>query len=146
MSGDSAAITKEIHVAAGVLWRGGRVLCCRRPEGRPMAGFWEFPGGKLEPGETPEDALCRELFEELGVRVTALVFWRRLDHDYAERGLRVHLYFFHVTAFAGEPAAKEGQGLVWQPWERAWELDFLGADADIVRELAPPAPEGQAGA
>lgn len=137
MSGDQAF--REIRVAAGVLWRDGTVLCCRRPEGKPMAGCWEFPGGKLEAGESAKDALVRELSEELAIRITRCEPWCLLDHDYPERSLRVHLAFFHVTAFEGEPVAKEGQTLLWQPWQKAGELAFLGADAEIVRRLRPPA-------
>ena len=133
-----------IDVAAGILWRGGRLLAAQRPGGKPLAGFWELPGGKLEAGESAEAALARELAEELGVRVREARFWRLAEHAYPERGIRVRLHFFHVTEFDGEPVAREGQALAWVTPQDAGALPFLPADADIVRELQEP--EGMAAA
>lgn len=132
-------VKREIRVAAGVVWKDGRLLCCRRPDGSPMGGWWEFPGGKLEPGETPEAALSRELKEELGLMVIKCQPWQSLTHDYEEQGLRVHLHFFHVTEFEGEPVPLEGQEFVWADPDEAKSLAFLPADAGIVRKLAQPA-------
>ena len=136
-----------IEVAAGILWREGRLLAAQRPEGKPLAGFWELPGGKLEAGESAEAALARELAEELGITVREARFWRVSEHPYPERGIRVRLHFFHVPEFDGEPAAREGQALAWVTPEEAAGLAFLPADADILRELreregtaAPVAP------
>ena len=129
-----------VEVAAGILWREGRLLAAQRPEGKPLAGFWEIPGGKLEAGESPGAALSRELAEELGVTVREARFWRDAEHAYPERGFRVRLHFFHVTDFGGEPVAREGQALAWVTPREARELAFLPADADILREVRPPAP------
>ncbi|WP_165075034.1 MULTISPECIES: (deoxy)nucleoside triphosphate pyrophosphohydrolase [unclassified Desulfovibrio] len=95
-----------IDVAAGILWRGGRLLAAQRPGGKPLAGFWELPGGKLEAGESAESALARELAEELGLTVREARFWRLAEHAYPARGIRVRLHFFHVTEFDGEPVVK----------------------------------------
>lgn len=125
-----------VKVAAGILWRGGRLLAAQRPGGKPLAGFWELPGGKLEAGESAEAALARELAEELGVTVLEARFWRVSEHDYPERGFRVRLHFFHVRKFSGEPRAREGQALAWVTPEAAAGMAFLPADAEILRALA----------
>ena len=130
-----------VDVAAGILWREGRLLAARRPEGKPLAGFWELPGGKLEAGESAAAALARELAEELGVSVREASFWRAYEHAYPARGIRVRLHFFHVTEFDGEPAPREGQALAWVTPEEAAGMAFLPADADMLRELRE-APQG----
>ena len=129
-----------VEVAAGILWREGRFLAAQRPKGKPHPGFWELPGGKIEPGESAEAALGRELSEELGVSLRAARFWRAVEHAYPERGIRVRLHFFHVTKFGGEPAPREGQMLAWVTPGEAAGLAFLPADADVVREIREPAP------
>jgi 8-oxo-dGTP diphosphatase len=125
---------KPIEVVAAVIWQAGRYLGVRRPAGKPMAGAYEFPGGKIEPGETPEIALGRELREELGITPTAFAFFREKAHAYEL--LSVQLYFFHVHAYTGEPQALEGQDLEWlTPWQ-ALTRPFLEADREVVAALA----------
>lgn len=126
---------RGIDVAAGVIWQAGRFLAAQRPPDKPHAGFWEFPGGKLEPGEDAAQALARELAEELDIRVRTATFWRCAEHDYPERGIHVRLHFFHVTAFDGQPFSREGQNLRWILPEEASSLPFLPADAAIVAAL-----------
>ena len=120
------------EVAAGIVWRAGLVLAARRRPGTFMEGWWEFPGGKLEAGESPRQALCRELKEELGIRASRAEFWLSKDHVYEDRGLKVRLYFFHVMAFEGDPEPVEGQELRWIAPAEASDRDFLPADADVL--------------
>jgi len=123
-----------VDVSAAILWRDGRYLAVERPQGKAMAGFWEFPGGKVEPGETPGQALVRELREELGVDVLEFAFWKEKAHFYERIAVRLH--FFHVTAFEGEPRPLEDQRMNWVLPAQASRWPFLEADLDIVRELA----------
>jgi len=123
-----------ISVVAGVLWREGRYLAVQRPEGKPYAGYWEFPGGKVEPGESLEAALVREFEEELGLTPLKYRYWREKRHAYPE--LTVHLHFFHITEAAGAPQALEGHHIAWIEPTEASALPFLEADAPIVAALA----------
>lgn len=128
---------KIIHVVAGALADGrGRVLVTRRPEGAHQGGLWEFPGGKLEPGETPLAGLERELAEELGIRVLASRPLIQVHHDYGDR--RVLLDVHRVTAFAGTPVGREGQPLDWRHPEDMDPADFPAADRPIITALRWP--------
>ena len=127
----------RIEVVGGILWKGKRFLAARRPEGNNHAGFWEFPGGKVEPGETGEQALARELFEELSITDCEMRFWRTVEHDYPERSVRLH--FFHVLHFSGTPVPNDEQTLRWVTPNEAQELPFLEADRPLIPELIPPA-------
>lgn len=128
-----------LHVMAGVLCdTQGRVLLAQRPAGKHLAGFWEFPGGKLEPGEAPRLALVRELREELGVLIKPQdgVPLVRIPWHYGERGLLLDAWQF--THWQGTPAPLEGQALRWQlPWEV--DLATLApADRPILQALRLP--------
>lgn len=122
-----------LQVVGAVLWRDGRLLAVQRPPGRRHAGLWEFPGGKIEPGETALDALARELREELGITPCGARWWRSLSHTYPD--LRVELHFYTVGAFAGEPCALEGQTLRWVTPVEALDLPFLEADRPLLADL-----------
>jgi 8-oxo-dGTP diphosphatase len=124
-------MTATVRVAAAVLFDAGRrVLIARRPEGKHMAGFWEFPGGKLDGAETAAQALARELREELGIALQRCHPLLQLRHHYAER--IVALEVFVVEAFTGTPAALEGQALQWlRPTELA-QQPLLPADRPII--------------
>jgi 8-oxo-dGTP diphosphatase len=125
---------KAIEVVAAVIWRDGRYLGVRRPAGKSMAGAYEFPGGKIEPGEVPQAALVRELGEELGITPSAFAFFREKAHSYPHLSVRLH--FFHVHAFIGEPQALEGQDMEWLTPRQALARPFLEADRDVVEALA----------
>ncbi|MBS0501617.1 MAG: NUDIX domain-containing protein [Burkholderiaceae bacterium] len=104
-----------VEVAVGILIRpDGRFLLTSRPPGKVYAGYWEFPGGKLEPGESVEQALARELHEELGVTLdpAAITRWREQLVDYPHALVRLH--FCRVTAWQGELQMREGQSASWQ--------------------------------
>lgn len=102
----------DTHAAVGIIWRGdNEVLMQRRRPQQTFSGYWEFPGGKIQFGETPAQALCRELQEELGITVTTLQPWLRRRHQYPHGNVMLH--FFHVRAYAGVPYAAEGQQWQW---------------------------------
>lgn len=130
---------KTLQVAAAVLAdEHGRVLINERPAGKSHAGEWEFPGGKLEAGETPADAIVRELYEELGVEVRRaearpLI---QLTHDYPDK--RVHLHVWRVSGWSGTPESREQQRLAWVPPEELPNWPLLPADAPIVTALRLP--------
>lgn len=126
----------ELLVVAGVVWRDGRFLGVERPAGKNLAGWWEFPGGKVEPGESLEAALIRELQEELTFTATELAFWREKRYEYPKGPVRLN--FFHVTAFTGEVVPREGQRFDWFTPGQADVSIFLPANADIVPALAWP--------
>ena len=101
-----------VQVAVGVLRRGDAFLLTSRPEGKVYAGYWEFPGGKLEEGETVQAALKRELHEELGIDIEDCVPWRTERFDYPHA--LVQLNFCQVTRWHGEIEMREGQSAAWQ--------------------------------
>jgi len=125
----------EIHVVAGVVTDGqGRVLIAQRLPGTHMAGRWEFPGGKLEPGEAPGDGLRRELAEELGLQVLAAEPLLQLSHRYPDR--HVHLDVWLVSRSEGVPRSLEGQALQWVDVAGLRRVNLLEADTPIIEALA----------
>jgi len=101
-----------VEVAVGVVRApDGRVLLAERKAGKDAAGFWELPGGQVDPGESAAQAAARELVEEVGVRALELAPWRVYEHDFAAK--RVRLHWFHVRRWSGEPSGREGQRLAW---------------------------------
>ncbi len=127
------AEVEYVEVVAGILWREDQYLATQRPLHKVHGGFWEFPGGKVEAGESLQDALIRELWEELAVRVRQCRYWQTVEHHYAEKSVRVH--FFHVHDFSGEPRGLEGQNMQWILPEHGVHMDFLEADKNLIHAL-----------
>ena len=121
--------------AAALVDTGGRVLVAQRPEGKSMAGLWEFPGGKVGPGETPEEALIRELDEELGIDVTenCLAPFTFASHRYDEFHLLMPLYVCRVWQGAVRP--REGQALKWVRPVRLGDYPMPPADRPLIAML-----------
>ena len=104
---------KHTEVAVGILIRAdGALLLSTRPEGKAYAGYWEFPGGKIEAGETVTEALRRELIEELGVTIADAQEWKVTEHDYPHALVRLH--WCKVFDWSGEFEMREGQQMAWQ--------------------------------
>lgn len=131
-------MTKIVEVAAAVLLRpDGSFLLAQRPADKIGAGHWEFPGGKVEPGETPHHALTRELREELGIETVTAYRW--VTRTFAYPHATVRLNFFRVTEWLGEPQPCEGQAFSWQPADRpATVSPMLPANAPVLRALSLP--------
>ncbi|MBI4481169.1 MAG: (deoxy)nucleoside triphosphate pyrophosphohydrolase [Acidobacteria bacterium] len=132
-----------IRVVAALLWRAGRLLICQRKDTDAFPGQWEFPGGKLEPGEMPRAALARELVEELGIRarIGDEIAWA--EHQYPGGSL-VHLLFFAVSQFEGECENRVFKQILWAHPHELDRFDFLEADRPLVErlvagEISPPA-------
>ena len=124
-----------VDVAAGVLIRrDGHVLLAQRPLKKVYAGYWEFPGGKVEPGETPRMALDRELNEELGIRVTCAYPWLTQVFTYPHALVRI--YFYRVTSWTGTMASREHQALEWQMPQHVTLAPMLPANTPLMRALA----------
>lgn len=125
-----ASLTKY-HVSVGLIVRNGYLLINSRTADRIQSGFWEFPGGKIEPNETPEAALCRELQEEIGITPTKYRFL--LTHHYEYPSHSVDLELFCVSEFLGEPKPLEGQELAWITRDTFARYNFLAANQELVK-------------
>jgi 8-oxo-dGTP diphosphatase len=123
------------YVVAALIVRGGEVLICQRRPDQPMALQWEFPGGKIEAGESPEAALARELDEELGIRATIGPRVTHIRHNYRHGGA-VDLLFFAVHDFSGELENRIFKQLRWTKLEDLPDYDFLAADRGLIKDLA----------
>ncbi|MCE9633748.1 MAG: Nudix family hydrolase [Methylophilales bacterium] len=130
-------MTEIVNAAVAVLVRpDGKVLLGQRPEGKSWAGWWEFPGGKIEDGETAEQGLQRELDEELGVRATRFNPWLTRVFSYPERTVRLN--FFMMREWQGEPFGKEGQNLSWQNPHSPSVSPLLPANQPVMEALCLP--------
>ena len=126
-------MAEPVEVVAAVVERDGRYLVTRRLEGTHLAGLWEFPGGKIKPGEKREDALRRELAEELGVEASVGELIETVDWTYPEKRVRI---FFYRCAVSGEPCPQERQEMLWVEAARLPAYRFPAADLRLVERLA----------
>jgi 8-oxo-dGTP diphosphatase len=130
-------MSAPLEVVAGILVRpDGQVFMASRPEGRVYAGYWEFPGGKVELGETLEAALARELHEELGIVVTDAARWVTRVFEYPHATVRLN--FFRVYGWQGEPHPHEGQSFAWQTVDAVTVAPLLPANHAVLRALSLP--------
>lgn len=120
-------------VVAGMIIKNDRLLVAQRPADKHMAGKWEFPGGKIERGETPEQALERELYEELGIRTRAGRIYHAVAHSYPEKDIL--LLFYRCELLYGEPEAIEEADVRWIEEGELSSFDWAAADLPVVNRL-----------
>ena len=129
---------KRIQVVAGVIYGDknhypNQILISRRPDYLHQGGLWEFPGGKIEHNEAPQQGLTRELEEELSIRVTHAEPLMKIHHDYADK--KVSLDIWSVTAFEGEARGMEGQEIAWVPVDQLMNYNFPEANRAILEKV-----------
>jgi 8-oxo-dGTP diphosphatase len=133
----SNPVVEPMEVVCGVIENAqGQLLACLRPLGKHLGGLWEFPGGKVHPGESPESALARELMEELGVAVLVGTALSPVDWTYAE--IRIRLLPFRCRIASGYPRPMEHEEILWGGREQLRTLRWADADIPILDEIFPP--------
>lgn len=125
-----------MQVVAALIERDGKILACQRKRGQRFELLWEFPGGKIEPGESPEQALVRELREELGASATVGREIYRVSHIYAATNTPLEIVFFAVTLAEPEIHNLEFEKIEWRNPESLPQLNFLAADRELIAKLA----------
>ena len=130
-----AGLPLMLVAAAALIDKDGRVLVAQRPEGKPMAGLWEFPGGKVDAGETPEFALVREIEEELGIEVRECCFTpiAFASHSYEKFHLVMPLYVCRM--WKGMVTPREGQAIKWMKVNELYGLQMPDADVPLISQL-----------
>lgn len=123
-----------VRAVVGIIQRNNKVLIAQRPIGKPYSGYWEFPGGKIELQESPEQALIRELHEELGINVTACESWFVHEHQYPDK--KVELHMWRVTHFTGEPQCLENQTLCWATYEDMLAMRLLEGNWAVMERVS----------
>jgi 8-oxo-dGTP diphosphatase len=126
---------RKRDVVAALILRGEEVFICQRKAGTAMGLQWEFPGGKIEPGETPEQALRRELEEELGIEANIGPYIAEVQHNYRNGG-SIHLRFFAVHHYQGEFQNRVFEDMRWAALRDLPAYNFLAADRKFIRDLA----------
>ncbi len=121
-----------VEVTAAIMVKDGRFLICQRPEGKTCGLLWEFPGGKIEPGETGEQCIAREIQEELGVTIRVVRKFHQVDYAYPDRAIRLHFYIAEIIS--GQLTRKEHNALAWITKEEISNYSFCPADAKMLSE------------
>jgi 8-oxo-dGTP diphosphatase len=121
------------YVVAALIWDGDRFLICQRPAHKARGLLWEFVGGKVEPGETRQDALIRECREELGIQLSVGEVYMEVDHVYPD--ITIRLILFHAAIAAGEPQKLEHNDIRWITPAQIPDYDFGPADQDILKKI-----------
>lgn len=119
-----------IDVTAAIIHKDGKLLICQRPQGKRCELLWEFPGGKIESGETPEECLIRECREELGVTIKPKKLIRTVEYEYP--GITVNIYFFSCELVNGEPECIEHNDIQWLSLDRILEMPLCPADIEML--------------
>lgn len=140
---DATPVGERVDVVIAIITRGGKVLICQRSERGSFPGYWEFPGGKREPGETIADCLQREIFEELAIQITPTRALRTVDHDYP-RG-RIRLHPFVCAHRAGEPQRLASQDAVWVDPQNLPRYQFPPANDQLIQEAIACLADGSKG-
>lgn len=125
--------TQIIQTVIGIIKRDNKFLLNERPKDKPYSGYWEFPGGKIEPNESSQAALARELEEELGISVRSSEFWFQHKHAYPDKIVTLEIWF--ITEFVGEPQGKENQILQWMDLESIPQINLLDGNWEIINRL-----------
>jgi 8-oxo-dGTP diphosphatase len=124
---------ESLQISVAIVISGQRILLSQRPAGTHLEGMWEFPGGKVKAGETPEAAVKREAAEELGIDLQGLTLLDRQEFEYPDR--KVEILFYLTRTFAGEPTGREGQELRWVPASELSSLQTPPANKKVIRAL-----------
>ena len=135
-------VIKMTEVVAALIWDGGRFLICQRPAHKARGLLWEFVGGKVEPGETKEEALRRECREELDISLAVHDVFMDVTHAYPD--LTVHLTLFNASIAAGEPKLLEHNAMRWITPEEIPQYDFCPADEEILKRITAQKARSQA--
>ena len=124
----------HVHVTAGLIWRqDGCLLITRRPEGRHLSGYWEFPGGKQEGHESLEDCIAREIKEELGLKIKVARHLLSVPYEYETRQITLHV--FNCFSVEGQPQSLEGQEIRWIRLDEFSRYVFPPADRQVIEFL-----------
>ncbi len=127
------------EVVAALIWNGNRFMICQRPEQKARGLLWEFVGGKVEPGETKEQALIRECQEELAITVSVGKVFMEVVHEYPD--ITVHLTLFHAAIAAGIPQKLEHNDIQWITVQEIPNYEFCPADVEILQRLEDSFPQ-----